>query len=455
MSTNDAIDYAALRDKSQQDVTDMLKSGELALPPKGAQRDEFEKFVAGTPEERDAFIAGQSPEPSSQPSEEPGGEPPAPAAAPEPSAAGTPPSPSPAAPEPSAPASPEPSEKKPWWEEDGYASEEEAVQKFRKAREHNQRLTDQLDERNGTNGQLGRENKELRSKLAEFEQNQQPAAPAPGTQQPPSAIEIPKPPSPADFGLEADDVDDYQKALAEHNTKLTETLAALSQRYDTQAAELKSVKDGVAQHDQYFTTSKQETAKQQQAKAWGDMWDNVRTFQKDYGLSTSKDIAEINAAVLKKDKAYLDALPEQDMQAFDKVAKAVGAAYDFGEEGTPRAKYRTIHGALVDNGLADDYTVAVPASQSAEERNQANQGKQQQIDTTVSVPPADNVAGTEDDLGSGAEMSDEDAQLELARLDKLRSANPLAFQKDKDAYEKYVKLRKRFGLKAPRAVGAR
>jgi hypothetical protein len=446
------VDYQSLLNLSSDDLNAKIRSGEIVVPKSTQERERlatFSNLAPGSPERQliaDAAAGkepGSEPQPEPQPSEPPKAEEPAPKPAPaEPEPKGPEPAPQPApAPEPSA---------TPWWQERGYESEEEAVGAIDTLRgavsEQQQKvsaLQRQVDEKNAQDGKLGRELKEARDKLARLEAAQ--AGRAPSATAPGEPAQMPTRPNPNDPKYEDGLMDEkYLADLDAYEQARDAKIASLSD-------ELAKTRGRVDEVSSTVTESQKAREKAQADTANGRFWETLRDFQKKFGLTTTQDIRTINDNVNSSEggRAYWASLPKADQVAFNKVAKAA-QLYATMENGVFKPRYKTVAGALADNGLMGEYSQPTETPLTPEEEKAAREKKRAEQAASASVPGSQSLSSG--DEPQGQEMSTEEAKQRLAVLNDIRGKNPMAFQKDEKLFAEFNALLKRFGLKPKEPV---
>ncbi len=413
---------------SQQEITEKLKKGEIALPPV-SDRNEFFTFVAKSPEERAKEIngeAGQSGLPAtpaeSGTDEGKGGE-----------GATTLPTTS--------------SGEDPWWKKEfGYDSEEKVKETHKRLLETTSRLQQQIDQLNAKGGKTGQELKQLKEEKARLESELAGFRKKPEIKKP----ELPKVPRPSD----------YEDGL------LDEKYASDLEKYNNDMA---TYTENLLQYSSHVTEQKIETVEEKIRNipksepsgptGFDKMFDKeIPDFQKRFGLETTVSIRYMNDLVVKsqsKDpveaaraKQLMSSLTPNDVSAYNKVAQAIAVAYEGLDEGNPRLKYRTIEGALFDNDLIGDGKTFNKVKQSQltpEQEKELIEKKRKENEQHVSAIPAS--SSTSQDVPPASGQTLEEKKM---RYKTLVDTYNLALNRGKIAkdsfektpeYQEYLKLR--------------
>lgn len=369
---------------SQQEITEKLKKGEIALPPV-SDRNEFFTFVAKSPEERAKEIngdAGQSGAPAtpaeSGTDEGKGGEG---------STAQTPSS----------------SGEDPWWKKEfGYDSEEKVKETHKSLLETTSRLQQQIDQLNAKGGKTGQELKQLREEKARLESELAGLRKKPEIKKP----ELPKVPKPSDYedGLlderYASDLEKYNDAMASYTEKLLQYSSHVTeQKLETVEEKIRSIPksdpSGLTEMDKLFNN-------------------DIPDFQKRFGLETTVSVRYMNDLVAKsqsKDPAevarankLISELPPSDVANYNKIQQAIAVAYDGLNEGTPRLRYRSIESALFDNDMLGDgktFNKVKQTQLSPEQEREMIEKKRKENEQHVSAIPASSSTSQDTPPASG------------------------------------------------------
>lgn len=410
---------------SQQEITEKLKKGEIALPPV-SDRNEFFTFVAKSPEERAKEIngdAGQSGAPATPATDEgKGGE----------GAKSQPPA---------------SSGEDPWWKKEfGYDSEEKVKETHKSLLETTSRLQQQIDQMNAKGGKTGQELKQLKEEKARLESELAGFRKKPEIKKP----ELPKVPRPSDYedGLldekYASDLEKYNENMAAYTENLLQYSSHVTeQKIKTVEEKIrnipKSEPSGPTGFDKLFS-------------------DDIPEFQKRFGLETTVSIRSINDAVAKqmsndpveaaRAKSFIDNLPPNDKANYNKVQQAVAVAYDGLNEGNPRLKYRSIESALFDNDMLGDGKLFNKVKQSQltpEQEKELIEKKRKENEQHVSAIPASSSTNQDTLPASGQTLEEK-----KMRYKTLVDTYNLALNRGKIAkdsfektpeYQEYLKLR--------------
>ena len=423
---SDKIDYGALVDKTTEQITEMIKRGEIPTQLiKGEERKRLDAFALSDPgsDVRKAFL---SPETSSTPVPEPT------------------PDKVPEAPEPQPSTQPQTEPSKPVEDQTqkslrdlGYKSEQEAYDAILSNQAANDAMRKTIDRLNGQHGSTVRRQKELEAKIADLERANEEikkAVPA----QPAGASSLPTLPDPAKFD---DGVlsSEYQTAMVKYNADLADYYQrTIKDRDAAWEAKLRSVEERANKALEVGESQVQEREAQRTQGEWDTFWGDVAGFQKQYGLTTTVPVAEMNAVALdmrSSDKAVRDAATHrfngysaQDRERLDKVFKAIHARFAFDERsGMPVQRYKKWEAAFADQDLTGEYNYQKDTGVPPQE---AERLKQQQQDTTL-PPPASAMSAGDPPL-SGKEED------KWAELRALNEKNQAAAAKGPEALRQYT-----------------
>jgi len=285
-------------------------------------------------------------------------------------------------------------------------------------------------------GRLGKElktaNQTLTEARAEIENLKKASIPSPK-----DAPEMPEMPDPDDFTEGVMD-DKYREAQSEHHKKMKvfyKDLAAYQNSTMPEwASKLTTQFDKIGQTAEearsLAQTTAQATAVNETDKAWGGMWDYIKSMQKTLNLPTSIDINVINDnqtiinSVEKglKDtegkpfysqtevdaaRAVIKGLPETEYANYGKVVQMINQLYLFDTpDGLPQKKYADLpedlayQAAIRNAGLGNDVKALKETHPSASDL--ANRLSQKQINdnnSATGMPPG-GVGGADGQLGS-------------------------------------------------------
>ncbi len=347
---------------------------------------------------------------------------------------------------------------KKWWEEDGFEDETKAVENLREVRRLNAALQNTIDALNAKEGKRGQDTKKLREELETIrkERDELLKKTQPVEEKEPVR---PKRPNPSDYDDGKLD-DRYDADMMKYEDDYADYVAKLAE-YKSKSA-VKGVTDTV-------NTLKTEVSQKFEAPAGnqGDPLENmfktdVSAFQKKYGLEMSVDAWAVNKAVLTyqsssdpeekaRAKKLWDSLTPVDRQKWNKIVKAVSVAYDI-TDNIPTARYKSIDGALFDNGLVDEYKIVTETKLTPEEEAAAIEKKKLEQNGAVSVPPAASAASKDTNL-SGT-MTDHDKKIryrDLMAKHAVASRGPESmrnFESSPD-FKELVKLRAEIFGKVP------
>jgi hypothetical protein len=412
---------------SQQEITEKIKKGELALPPQ-SDRSEFFTFVAKSPEERAKEISGETGQ---------SGAPAAPAASSDSGKGG----------EGSTVQPPASSDEDPWWKKElGYDSEEKLKETHKSLLETTQRLQTQIDQLNATGGKKGQELKQHKEHIAKLESE------LAGLRKKPEITEPvrPKKPRVADYEDGAldekyiKDTEAWDDAMIEYESKRklfddhkqTVTIEGFEEKIRSTQ---KSEPSGVGAMDTFFNV-------------------DVPDFQKRFGLETTVSVRYMNDLVMKsqsKDPAevakankLISELPPSDVQRYNLVNQAMAVAYEGLQEGTPKLKYRTIESALFDNDMLGDgkaFNKIKQSQLSPEDEKAMFEKKRKENEQSVGALPAAGATSRDVPPASGQTIDEKKKRLkDLVDVYNLAlNRGTIAknqFEKTPE-YEEYKKLR--------------
>lgn len=345
-----------------------------------------------------------------------------------------------------------------WWEEDGFEDETKAVETSREARRLNAALQNTIDALNAKEGKKGQETKKMREELETLRKEKEELLKKTQPTEEKAPVR-PTRPNPKDY--EDGKLDDrYDADLMKYEDDLANYTESMIE-YKAKVA-VKGITESV-------NTFKTEVSQKLEAPAGnqGDPLENVFktdvvAFQKKYGLEMSVDAWAVNKAVLTyqgssdpeekaRAKKFWDSLTPVDRQKWGKIVKAVTVAYDI-QDNVPTPRYKTIDGALFDNGLVDEYKIITETKLTPEQEAAAREQKKRENDGTVSVPPAASAAG-KDTQFSGATTDQEKKIRYRDLMAKYASAsrsleNMRMFESTPD-FKEMVKLRLEITGKVP------
>lgn len=439
----DTFVYAELKDLDAKAISAKISSGEIAVPAKGKDRDEFLRFSSMAPgsKERDEFIEKATAKPAA-PAKKPDA-----AASSKEGVTDTPPE-KPAA----------PPERKPQGKEGassnldeffGYGTKEGLYEAHKTLIEKSADLKTQIDKLNESGGKLGRKNQDLEKQLADVNTKltEMGSQPAPGKSKekepgkPASNLKIPEPPNPEDFPTGAFD-DDYQAKVAQYNKDVSKYMkdladenARLNGLIETHSTEIKSTRD-------FQTESTNKTVEQKKSEAWSALWSEVERFQKERGMTTTIPIDKINKAVIANDETTLKALSPKDMKIFEKMKVYCETFADF-SGGYPAPRYNTFTEMAKANADIWGPLAGGTGAGTTNEEKAAIEAKRKQNDESVSAPSGSYLGKPDDKLTN---QSREASVTRLQELQRLRSANLAGFDANKELYEEYMSLRRLFGI---------
>ncbi|MBE3122197.1 MAG: hypothetical protein IMZ53_08215 [Thermoplasmata archaeon] len=374
----------AIKDLTKGEVVAKMRSGDLVPPKKGAERDEFFKFVDMPKEQRETFLTEgvPSPDPSTPPEkkielEEPPKE--TPKETPK-----------------------EVSNEEPWWKAMGYGDETKAQEAHKSLLDLTSRLQGTVDKLNAKEGKSGNDMKRLaeeRDKLSK-ELGELKKTSAPKIDKP----EKPVRPKSGDYENGMLDMK-YIEAKEKYDSDMDVYLEKNSEfiRESTKREILESLPKPVVTETQTVVDN----------EPWNKFFNvDVPEFQKKFNLITTVPVRNISDAynVVADDKAstqdkttaqaFLKSVPENDLKAYANIKTAVEIAFEF-NSGIPQSRYKTIEGALFDNGLIGEgkqFNIVKPVQLSAEAERAARELARQKNDQTVSAISASETAGADKKL---------------------------------------------------------
>lgn len=436
-------DYTGLKDLSQEEILEKMRKAEIEVPTKGEGRDEFLRFIAMSKEDRDKFLAGDQASPPA------GGEGEASSASTESgSSAGQQGAGDTGNAEPSGSGSTD------WWKELGYESAEKAMEAHKNLLDLSTKQQATIDSINAREGKRGQELKQLREEKETLskELNELKLKTTPKVEKPVK----PKRPDPKEFESGVYD-EEYIAAMEEYHT--------LNERYTDQLLEFERFerKQELEKLKSELTPKITETPvteePQGQTTAWDKLFnEDIPAFQKRFNVVTTVPIKAIsdNYALLNTSKdiaakararAFLQSVPEADMKIYERVKTAIEVAYDF-TSGEPKARYKTIEGALVDNEMLGEgklFHTVKPASLTPAEEKQVRETQQKKNEQAVSSIPAERLSN-QDGLPTGNQTDEEKRK----RLRDLTTKYNTAMNAGKAAqeqfegstdYQEWIKLR--------------
>ena len=436
-------DYTGLKDLSQEEILEKMRKAEIEVPTKGEGRDEFLRFVAMSKEDRDKFLTGDQANPPA------GGEDEGSSASTESgSSAGQQGAGEAVKAEPSGDGSTD------WWKELGYESSEKAMEAHKNLLDLSTKQQATIDSINAREGKRGQELKQLKEEkeLLSKELNELKVKVTPKVEKPVK----PKRPDAKDYESGIYD-EEYAKAMDDYNTAIDQYTEQLLEfeRFERNK-EIEKLKSELTPK---ITETFGSEEPQGQTTAWDKLFtEDIPAFQKRVNAVTTVPIKAIsdNYAILNTSKdtaakararAFLQSVPEADMKVYERVKTAVEVAYDF-SSGEPKARYKTIEGALVDNDLFGEgklFHTVKPAPFTPAEEMQAKETQQKKNEQAVSSIPADRLSN-QDGLPTGNQTDEEKRK----RLRDLNTKYNTAMNAGKAAqeqfegsqeYQEWVKLR--------------
>ena len=408
---------------SKEDTLAKIRSGEIVIPPKGKDRDEFLAFVDKPIEERERVLNPVVPPELKKEEKTP------PVVPPKEGDKGT----------------PSPSET--WWKKLGYESEAKAEEAHKNLIDLSSRQQQTIDRLNATGGKQGQELKRLKEEHDKTVKALQDSKPV---------VKIEKPVRP-----KRPDVSKFEDGI------LDEKYPAALTTYETQ---LESYEE---QREAYLTQNLIQTLKPAEVSPapvdnapWERLWNNeIPEFQKKHGLVTTipiKQISDAYVALSGTDQthktvadAFLKTVPPADLEAYNKVRVAVETAYDF-SSGIPEPKYKTIEGALVDNDLIGEgklFNAVKPVKLSAAEETAARERERLKQGQSQSAIPASSLAGNDTNTLDVTTIGEKQKRLKELN-DKYNIAlnggiEPRDQFEASTEYQEYLNLRKALGMRQP------
>jgi len=424
-----------IKDLSKEDVVAKMRSGELVPPKKGPERDEFFRFINMKKEERENYVSEGTPAIPENKDE-------------------------PAKPEPTPAKKSEeksPESAKPWYAELGYEDETKAREAHKNLLDLTSKLQNTVDKLNADGGKRGNELKRLleeKDRLTkELETFKKTTAPAP-TVKP----QKPKRPNPKEFENGAFD-ENYVDLLAKYEADMDLYLEKNTEwiQESTKRAVLESLPKAT------------EVTPQPTTSAWEKFFDqDIPEFQKRFNLATTVPVRRISDSyntVAPESKAnpqeklaaqqFLASVPKSDLDVYAKVKNAVEVAYDF-SDGVPQSRYKTIEGALFDNGLIGEgkpFNTVKPVQLSAEDERSAREKAQHKNNQTETTIPASQMAGGDkkiSDYQSPDEKKKRYRDLLTMYNNALNESGEAGKRFEKtEEWKEYLTLRSELGLKKP------
>ena len=182
-------------------------------------------------------------------------------------------------------------------------------------------------------------------------------------------------------------------------------------------------------------------------KAWDSFWGHIRDHIKSSGMKTTVDIAEINAAVLRKDTEYISRLPKADMETFNRITPVANSFADF-TKGYPELRYDSVADLVKEQqnlwGVPQGGSQPPKRPSPADSQELHDKVKRDQ-DESVSVPRSGVQGQPPKDITS---QSNEEATTRLRELTKMRAANVTRFDNNKELADEFAALRHKFGIGA-------
>ena len=355
----------AIKDLSKEEVIAKIRSGELTPPRKGTERDEFFRFVDMDKEKREGFLSGQEPQ-AAEPQKEAPKEPPQ---------------------EPQ-----KETQEEPWWKQMGYEDDLKAKEAHKNLLDLTTRLQSTVDALNAKEGKRGNELKRLTEEREKLSKELAELKKAPEVNRPQKPVR----PKPSDY----------------ENGMLDEKYIEAKEKYD---GDMDTYLDQNAEFIRETTKReileslpKPEPVQQASTEPWDRFFNqDIPEFQKRFNLVTTVPVRGISdaysvvndAKASAQDRAtaqaFLKSVPENDLKAYAKVRTAVEIAYDF-DTGIPQSRYKTIEGALFDNGLigeGKEFNTVRPVQLSAEAERAARELARQKNDQTETTIAAAEMAG--------------------------------------------------------------
>jgi len=443
---------------TKQEIIAKMQSGEFIPPSRDQEQDraEFFSFVGMSAEERDKYLAGDEPpkptaggqegkpeEPPPSPEGTPSGEPPA--------AAAEPPKPAetPAGGEP-------PKHNDPWFKELGHESEEKAKEAYRNLLVVSSNLQDQINNLNAKEGKRGQELRRLKEENDALLKKLGAAAPSAELKRPVR----PKRPNPAEF-----ENGSFDEKYIEAVNKFDSDLTVYEEQLESYQQE--TVSRTVAERLKQVAPSPTEPDK------WEKMFNvDIPTFQKKYKLETTVPVRQIsdNYSIISPSnttatpqekaiaKAFIEGLPQTDLDNYLMVRAAVEKVYDF-TSGMPESAYRTIEGGLADIGMLDQYIPRTqpqpqspkPVPLSKAEEEEARRSEREKNGSSATPIPGSGLASGDSQITKpqGVDEQKEEYRSLLSEYNRaLQSPKTrLAFEQT-DKFRRLVKLKTDLGIKS-------
>lgn len=407
------IDYSALKDLSQKEISDKVKNGEVKLPLPGKDREKFFEFAVADPDGRKKFIDGldTTPNPpddkqgsteSEKPTDDKSGT----------EDSGTTPQKEGASSNP--------------FSELGYESEEEAAEALKNLRNVVNKQKTTIDNLNANSGKMGRELKELRERYSAPKSQEKTTGDVEKSIDKPVR---PKRPDPTKFDDGTYD-EKYAEAFKKYESELDKYEEDLMAYNANQKPEwYKDLATKVDDVSKFVSTNVQQEQTKKVNSAWSKMFDDeIPAMQETYGLKTSIPIKDLSDAfkVLSDPKRsvadkqeineYLKTVPKNDIENYKKVQTLVSKRYRF-DNGVPEQKYRTWDGVISDHGLQKEYVrTGIPGESGLTPEEKAQLEKQQKLknEETATVPRSSGSAANDGKMHG--DVSTEDQRTEFIQL---------------------------------------
>jgi hypothetical protein len=431
-----------------------LQEGRFVTPARGTpERTEFDSKVFKDPEPAPSAPPAQAAPAAAAQAKEPEKPAPKPAEAP-PVAATPPPSPAPA----SAPSSAPAPVKAPVADFLGYKTPEEAKKAFDDMKALAAKQADLIAKLNSTATNLGRERAELQRQYDAVSVELKTKREAAAENAAPVDVVLPEPIDPEKYVEEGGVVSEkYQKALAAYNREMAKTMKTVIERNKTLEKDLSEIKPKLETSEKHFTESKVAAEQNARTEAFNKMNNTASELQKNLGLATTVTWTTINdnVALLHDEKAdptvrkqaqeFINSLSPEDVGNFNKLRQAVNLAFDF-STGLPQVRFdlnsKQFKGALEDMGLTVKTEQPPAPSVDLERLHQ-----QQTAQGVTGIPPQQ--VGGDENLSAQAPLTTQEKKERLAELNRMRQADPAAFQADTKKWQEYKDLRVQFGVPVP------
>jgi len=441
-----SIQYDKLLAVGKEELIKKIKAGEVVVPIKGKERDDFLKFASLDPnsEGRKAFY---------QPTEEPkadvsalsqGG----PVAKAEPSNTDIP-----------MPTKEPESIADDWM---GHESKDKLLESYKNLQLSVQKQKEIIDRHSADGGRAGRELKEAKAKLEKMQAEMSTRTSEPEA----SSIPVgkrPSHPSPDDFPEGMLD-DGYTKALKSYFSDLDTYNSAREAEVSALRSELANIKPRIDEVHNMAESSARATRGDAVSKQWATLWDNdIPSFQKDFNLNTTVPVKQISDAWMTigntdtpadqkaASQAFLNSLPSSDLKAYEKIKKAVDTKYDF-SDGVPSARYKTFRGALVESDLLDEYNVVKPVSTTSSDNRAAMERKERTQSESASVMPGGGLGRNDEKMDTMKPIAEELS--EFRDLVKTWGNTPQSKMDEfsrTNSFKRMVLLGKKHGYKWPKS----